>query len=802
MTDPDNKKRRSRLDGLGRLVRVDEPVSGGGLTQQTSYSYNALDNLTQVTQGVQTRTFAYDSLSRLIESTNPESGTATEEGSTEYTYDDNGNLTQKTDPRGVETTYSYDGLNRLTQRSYSYDSPAGGQADPAVSLKTTQVVYSYDKCGTYSRGRLCSVTATNKDASNQDEIARTLYSGYDALGRVGRSVQTTGGKDYRMFYSYDLAGNLVSQTYPSNRVVKTDYDEAGRAAGVWGEKDNVAHYYAGGTGTNAVGYESHGGIRKLRLGNGLWEQRRYNRRLQPTQIGLGTATTTGSLTTTGSGLLLLDYSYGAASNNGNVVSQRIRAGTLNQTQSYTYDELNRLKTAREAGSGTGWSQTYGYDRYGNRRVTGGADHGSNPALTPQMEIDIDTGSNRLAGIKGMNRLGYDWAGNLTADWAGRSLTYDGDNRMVSFDTEGTDSDTTYSYDGEGRRVKKVVGGAITVYVYNAAGQLVAEYTNPWRQETGTRYLTADHLGSTRVVTGEDQSVLSRHDYLPFGEEIGTAYGGRLSVTGYTASRLDGPTQKFTGQERDGESQLDYFGARYFGGAGGRFTSVDPLLNSGRPWEPQSWNRYAYTLNNPLRYVDPDGLYEFGECKNATEKACNEYMDKFQQDLKLLLETYKKSEDEELKAVLDTIGEKDDNNGVVIAFDAKLEYKGRPVDGRVDRIGSKKKQGRKISLNYAARENSLSSLGYKKGVISRARVSLVVHEGTHANMSNEDFKKYNRSRSARVRFEYQAYNAESLFYRAQNALQPSSNPLWDPSWSAVDREVLRVKAVKQKAVIVD
>ena len=604
VTDPAGKKRRSLLDGLGRLVRVDEPTGSPGAlgatgspSQATSYSYNALDNLTRVTQGTQTRTFVYDSLSRLTSASNPESGTIA------YSYDNNGNLTQRTDARSVVTAYSYDRLDRLTGRSYSYTG-----SETAVNLETTRVDYAYDRCGSYTRGRLCSVTA-KKGAT---QVSRTAYNRYDALGRVLESTQTTEGQAYTMAYAYDRAGNLTRQRYPSDRVVDYVYDGAGRIAGA---KTGIDGWYAGGTGDNAVEYEPHGGVKQLLLGNGLWEQRRYNARLQPTQIGLGTTKATGSLTATGptptAGLLLLDYSYGTASNNGNVLSQRIRAGTLNQTQSYTYDELNRLKTAREAGSGTGWSQTYGYDRYGNRRVTGGADHGSNPALTPQMEIDIDTGSNRLAGIKGMNRLGYDWAGNLTADWAGRSLTYDGDNRMVSFDTEGTDSDTTYSYDGEGRRVKKVVGGAITVYVYNAAGQLVAEYTNPWRQETGTRYLTTDHLGSTRVVTGEDQGVLSRHDYLPFGEEIGAALGNRnqaSGVTGYTASRLDGPTQKFTGQERDGESQLDYFGARYFGGAGGRFTSVDPGNAGAAPTDPQSWNGYSYALNNPLRYTDPFGQW--------------------------------------------------------------------------------------------------------------------------------------------------------------------------------------------------
>jgi len=65
--------------------------------------------------------------------------------------------------------------------------------------------------------------------------------------------------------------------------------------------------------------------------------------------------------------------------------------------------------------------------------------------------------------------------------------------------------------------------------------------------------------------------------------------------------------RFTGKERDAETGLDYFGARYFGSAQGRMTSPDPLLQSGVPEMPQSWNRYSYVLNNPLAYVDPTGL---------------------------------------------------------------------------------------------------------------------------------------------------------------------------------------------------
>ena len=163
-------------------------------------------------------------------------------------------------------------------------------------------------------------------------------------------------------------------------------------------------------------------------------------------------------------------------------------------------------------------------------------------------------------MNGMNTVtvAYDGAGNLTRDWGGRSFTYDGENRMVSFDTLGTDDDTTYYYDGEGRRVKKAVGGTggpETIYVYNVAGQLVAEYATRRRPLSGTQYLTQDHLGSTRAVTGPDGAAVSRHDYLPFGEEI-LGRGGRTTALKYAADSMSGPAQKFTGKERDTESGLD------------------------------------------------------------------------------------------------------------------------------------------------------------------------------------------------------------------------------------------------------
>src|SRR5205814_10711893 len=149
------------------------------------------------------------------------------------------------------------------------------------------------------------------------------------------------------------------------------------------------------------------------------------------------------------------------------------------------------------------------------------------------------------------------------------------------------------------------GTAATTFVYNAFGHLVAEYeaAAPAPGSGGPKYLTADHLGSIRVVTDAAGGLIVRHDYLPFGEEIPSTYGGRSAVPGYGAA--DSASQRFTGKELDAESGLDYFLARYSSGAQARFTSPDPL--GGRQEGPQTLNKYSYTRNNPLTLTDPTGL---------------------------------------------------------------------------------------------------------------------------------------------------------------------------------------------------
>jgi RHS repeat-associated protein len=143
-------------------------------------------------------------------------------------------------------------------------------------------------------------------------------------------------------------------------------------------------------------------------------------------------------------------------------------------------------------------------------------------------------------------------------------------------------------------------------VYGGVYNVVVTNTGP--ATTGTiQWLVTDQLGTPRMVFDKSGSFASvkRHDYLPFGEELFAGQGLRTSAQGYGAP--DSVRQKFTGYERDTESGLDFAQARYFASMQGRFTSPDPLMASGSPVRPQTWNRYGYALNNPMRLVDPTGL---------------------------------------------------------------------------------------------------------------------------------------------------------------------------------------------------
>jgi YD repeat-containing protein len=213
-----------------------------------------------------------------------------------------------------------------------------------------------------------------------------------------------------------------------------------------------------------------------------------------------------------------------AANNGNIVGHWNY--TPNRIQNFYYDALNRLSSVSEGGTG-GWSETYGFDRYSNLYWADRTGLFLRHEMQPNAASWFSNNKNRAVPEGQTESTYYDNAGNLIK-YGSRNIIYDAENRPREVTGTGL---VTYHYDGDGRRVKKVDGSVTMRYVYDASGNLSAEYGGPTPATTGTHYLTTDHLGSTRLVTSQTGAVVSRHDYLPFGEEIPVNYGGRTTAMG-------------------------------------------------------------------------------------------------------------------------------------------------------------------------------------------------------------------------------------------------------------------------------
>ena len=204
-------------------------------------------------------------------------------------------------------------------------------------------------------------------------------------------------------------------------------------------------------------------------------------------------------------------------------------------------------------------------------------------------------------------MSYDDAGNILKDQKFRQLKfqYDANNRQKQSSNLDDTGVVMSVYDADGQRVATQVGGALTnVCVYDAMGKLLAEYGAPSAGPGGTSYVMSDHQGSPRVVTNTSGAVISRHDYLPFGEELGTV-GMRTSGQGYGAA--DAARQKYAGMESEDGSGMATTLWRKYDSSSGRWTSPDPYAASMTIANPQSFNRYSYVGNDPVNMRDPSGL---------------------------------------------------------------------------------------------------------------------------------------------------------------------------------------------------
>ncbi|QIR40677.1 hypothetical protein HCG51_30950 [Tolypothrix sp. PCC 7910] len=566
-----------RFTSTGQLQSIQDP-----LNRLTQFSYDANDYLSQITApGNSIFKFSYDAQGRLLSQTDP----LNQKVSFTYT----GNLdapTTVTDNKGQVTQYSYNTYGELTgithangtSQTFSYD--LSGNVVQAKERSGDTFQYTYD-----SQGKLTRKTF--------DDGTFESYT-YNANGKI--SAITKGSST--ISFGYDTENRLTKVTYPNGRWLQYTYDTTGRRTKMVDQSGFTVNY----------NYDSENRLTGLtNASGGSLITYTYDAvgRLSRETNGNGTYTT---------------YTYDAADQLTDI-SNYTANGTVNSYQRYAYNNLGRKTSVTTAEGKT----TYEYDASG--QLTRAFLDYTNASLTDQdLRYVYDGAGNRISStVNGVttnytaNNLNqytqvgsatytYDADGNLikvvdgTQTW---TYVYNDENRLISGTTpQGT---FTYEYDALGNRTAVVQNGQRTEYLvdplgwghvigeYNGSGGLIANYTHGiglvGRFGTGgtAHYYDFDAIGSTVGLTGANGSYVNRYSYRPFGETL-TATEGVANPFEYVGQ---------WGVMNDGNG-LDYMRARYYSPSLGRFMNPDPLGQAG------GWNIYAYSLNNPITFIDPEG----------------------------------------------------------------------------------------------------------------------------------------------------------------------------------------------------
>ena len=562
-------------DGLGRLVEVIE--RNGGETHSTTYGYDPLGKLTQITDADgNPSSFIYDWLSRQVQANEPD-----RLGATLFTYFDTRALKARTDAKLQTVSYSYDGANRLkteiflipgrdpqTHATYHYDSerPVGLPSEHPTIANT--------------QGRLVYV----------DDLSGQSVFSYDARGRI--SVNTRKAGDSARFYTtrftHDAADRLSALIFPDPNLspeqrfrISYQYNKRGLLSSIPGFAEQITYEASGQTGS-------------VLYGNGVTTSKSYDLRNRLDIL------TTISTAETPNVIQDLKYDYDRTSNVLAITDRRGGvSGEMKSTECFAYDDLHRLVRVDGRCQEHAYYTDFAYSPSGNLT--------SKASDRPDVSIG-SLGYGQQAGphavtTAGARRFHYDANGNLSGEDGAADYQWDPLDRLVSV-VKYAGPTTEFTYDYTGARVTKraqgeevfyvnqyseVRNGQLIKYIY-AGNHRVAEMDD--RGQVSFNHF--DHLGSSSIVSNASARITGRTEYYAFGQERLRSGTFRLPYT-------------YTDKERDESTGLGYFSARYHASELGRFISTDPKpVHEGMLSNPQDLNPYSYALNNPILHVDPDG----------------------------------------------------------------------------------------------------------------------------------------------------------------------------------------------------
>lgn len=598
----------------------------------TRYTYDLLGNLTHVTTSnpsdsqptswLRQVVMTYNKIGRKISMQDPDMGDWF------YIYDALGNLTRQTDEKGQVVCFYYDNLNRLL-RQVQDSTPANEcptYASSPASGSYHLASYTYDTANApYGVGQVAQVSWGASPEENKDVFS------YNNYGLVASQTRTLDSRAYTMTtLTWDsLYRPLTVRTPHDNEVITLTYDHEGENSLLAGSTTLVSDV-------------------------------RYNARHQMTTLVRGGFTTTYSyyapsgnsstgnndtrLQTIQHGMLYdslpnFTYTYDRTGNIANLVTQ-LTNGT-SDTQTFAYDHLHRLDSASSTGNISGvtaYNHDYQYDKLGNILSMGNGSYSYTPSQYSHSQPHAVKSITRFGGT---DSFVYDANGNMTnRTMAGVTYTQQFDvlNRLTLVTQNNNNTSTEFSYGAGELRTRSMVtvpnvSRVITYYpfpnyeeelrqiwvacaddcaeeqgpgawvtsvtvkrsTYHLAGQAIATRISgdPVSGNNGVFYLVSDHLGSTSLMTNSSGAVVANSAayYLPFGDYRKTPTAD-LTELG------------FTGHHENRELGLTYMNARFYLPGIGRFASADTIVPG--PENPQAYNRYSYTLNNPILLVDPSG----------------------------------------------------------------------------------------------------------------------------------------------------------------------------------------------------
>ncbi len=541
-------------DGADRLQEVTDPLLG-----KSSFGYDANGNLeSQTNANLKTTTHEYDKLDRKVATIYPDTARQ------EYGYDANGNLTRLLDPKGQEITYQYDELNRQTLQTYPL--PTVPTGDDIQTIAT-----SYD-----ANNNPKTVTETYSGATGS-RVTTNLYDNFDRL------TSTTDAFNKTISYTYDPNGNRKTVKDPDGLITGYTYDALNRVEQV----------------TNAGGVTNYSYDRsslktKVSYPNGTDALYDYDN-----------AYRTKTITNRHNATTVSSYSY-TFDDNGNRKTQIEENGGAAETTSYNYDDNDRLEQVIYPDVTT----TYTYDAAYNRKTEISTDNSTNATLVDKgYDYDdrnqLETVTDNLDNSQNVTYQ-YDDNGNQvikTKNGVTNTFIYDVRDKLIELRQDAATLGN-YFYDYKGMRVIKTDAGGEVRYSYDGdsvltqsdnGGTTIAKYDygsdrllSLNHSIEGRQFYLFDALGSTVNLTNDSGSIQVRYQY--------DAWGHYRSQTGSSWNRF-----AFTGHEKDEESGLYYFKARYYDPDTGRFLSQDSYL--GEAGTPPSLHRYLYAYSNPGVYVD-------------------------------------------------------------------------------------------------------------------------------------------------------------------------------------------------------